>query len=65
MNHYRVFGRKCYIKREYGKIGKFDSRFDKGIVVGYSRKKKSYKCINLRLKKILESINVMNDEIDG
>jgi hypothetical protein len=24
-NHFRVFGRKCYIKKEYGKIGKFDS----------------------------------------
>jgi hypothetical protein len=25
MNHFRVFESKCYIKREYGNIGKFDS----------------------------------------
>jgi hypothetical protein len=29
VNHFRVFGRKCYIKREDGRIGKFDSRVDK------------------------------------
>jgi hypothetical protein len=41
VKHFRVFRRKCYIKREYGKIGKFNSRVDKGILVGYSRKNKS------------------------
>jgi hypothetical protein len=29
MKHFRVFGRKCYIKREYGKMRKFDSRVGK------------------------------------
>jgi hypothetical protein len=62
INHFRVFGRKCYIKREDKKIGKFDSRVDKGILVGYSRKIKTCKCYNLRLKKIVESINVKINE---
>jgi hypothetical protein len=53
-----VFGRKCFIKREYNMIGKFDSQFDKGILVGYSSKRKAYKCYNLRLNRIVESINV-------
>jgi hypothetical protein len=35
VKHFRVFGRKCYIKREDGRMGKFDSRVDKGILVGY------------------------------
>jgi hypothetical protein len=43
VKHFRVFGRKCYIKREDGRIGKFDSRVDKGILIGYSRKRKAYK----------------------
>jgi hypothetical protein len=38
---FRVFGRKCYIKREDNNIGKFDSRVDKGILVGYSIKNKA------------------------
>jgi transposase InsO family protein len=40
VKHFRVFGSKCYIKREYGRMGKFDSRVDKGILVGYSSTRK-------------------------
>ena len=29
VKHFRVFGIKCYIKREDGKMGMFDSRVDK------------------------------------
>jgi hypothetical protein len=36
VKHFIVFGSKWYIKREYGGMGKFDSRVDKGILVGYS-----------------------------
>jgi transposase InsO family protein len=34
VKNFRVFGNKCYIKREDGRMGKFDSRVDKGIIVG-------------------------------
>jgi hypothetical protein len=40
IKNFRVFGSKCYIKREDNKIGKFDSRVDEGILVGYSSKKR-------------------------
>jgi hypothetical protein len=62
VNHFRVIGRTCYIKREYNMIGKVDSQFDKGILVGYSRKIKAYKCYKLILKRIVENINVNIDE---
>jgi hypothetical protein len=65
VKQFRVFGRKCYIKREDDMIEKFDSRVDKGILVGCSRKRKAYKCFNIRLNKIVESIIVMIDEIEG
>jgi hypothetical protein len=58
VKHFRVFGSKCYIKREDDRVVKFYSRVDKGILVGYSRKIKAHKCYNLRLKNIVESINV-------
>jgi transposase InsO family protein len=58
VNHFRVFGSKCYIKREDDRMGKFDSRVDKGILVGYSSTRKEYKCCNLRLKKGVESNNI-------
>jgi hypothetical protein len=34
VKHFRVFGIKCYIKREYGRMGKFDSCVDKGVLFG-------------------------------
>jgi hypothetical protein len=34
VKHFRLFGSKCYIKREDNRVGKFDSRVDKGILVG-------------------------------
>jgi hypothetical protein len=29
VKHFRLFGSKCYIKREDGRMGKFDSRVEK------------------------------------
>jgi hypothetical protein len=43
-------------------MGKFDSHVDKGILVGYSSIRKEYNCYNLRLNKVVESINVTIDE---
>ena len=65
VKHFRIFGRKCYIKREDGIMGKFDSRVDKGVLVGYSSTRKSCKCYNIRINKLVESINVRVDETSG
>ena len=46
-------------------MGKFDSRVDKGVFVGYSSTRKEYKCYNLRLSKVVEKINVTIDETCG
>ena len=62
VKHLRIFRSRCQIKRDDGKIGKFDSQVDEGIFVGYSSKRKAYKCYNLRLGKIVETINVKIDE---
>jgi hypothetical protein len=65
VKHFRLFRRKCYIKREYGRMEKFDSRVDKGVLVGYSSKRKEYKCYNMSLNKVVESIIVTIDETGG
>ena len=64
VKYFRIFGRKCYIKREDKNLGKFESHVYEGIFVGYSRKRNAYKCYNLRRKHIVESINVTFGE-DG
>jgi hypothetical protein len=63
VKHFRIFGSESYIKREDGRMRKFDSRVDKGLLVGYSNTRKEYKFYNLRLNKVVESINVTIDEI--
>ena len=53
-----MFGNTCYIKRNEDDLGKFDSRTDEGIFLGYSSTKKAYRCFNKRLHKIEESDDV-------
>ena len=65
MYQFIVFRSKCYIKREDGRMRNFDSRVDKGVLVGYSSTRKPYKCYNLRLNKVVERINVTIDETGG
>jgi hypothetical protein len=62
IRHFKIFGRKCYIKRNEDNLGNFDSRVDEGILLGYSSKSKGYKCDNKRLHKIVESIYVKVNE---
>ena len=50
VKHFRVFGSKCYIKREDGRMGKFDSLVDKGILVGYSKYKESIQVLQYKIK---------------
>ena len=41
--YFKVFGSKCYIKRNEDDLGKFDSRTDEGIFLGYSSINKLYR----------------------
>lgn len=63
VKYFRIFGSKCYIKREDQKLGKFESCVDEGIFVGYSRKRKVYKCYNLRRKQIVENVTFDEDSV--
>jgi hypothetical protein len=43
IKHFKVFGSKFYIKNNDDHLGKFDSRDDEGIFLGYAMKSKGYK----------------------
>ena len=62
VKHFRVFGRKCFIKKIDEKLGKFKPTTDEGILLGYSSRSKGYKFYNKRLWKIVECIDVVIDE---
>jgi hypothetical protein len=63
IKYFKVFGSKCYIKRLDENLGKFDTRSDEGIFLGYASTKKAYRCYNLRLHKIVESEDVKVDDL--
>ena len=46
IKYFKIFGSKCFIKINDGSPGKFDSRVDEGIFLGYSTRIKAYKCYN-------------------
>ena len=57
--YFRAFGCRCYILNN-GKsnIGKFDSRSDEGIFLGYSDRSKAYRVFNKRTLVVEESVHV-------
>lgn len=61
VKYFKVFGRKCYILKD-NRNGKLDSKSDEGIFLGYSTKRKTYKCLNSKTNKVMESENVKVDE---
>jgi len=46
VKYFKIFGRKCYIKKTDENLGKFEPRVDEGILLGYSPHNKAYKCYN-------------------
>ena len=41
VKYFKIFGSKCFIKINDGSPGKFDSRVDEGIFLGYSIRSKA------------------------
>ena len=63
LNHLKVFGCKCFILHN-GKeqLGKFDSKEDEGIFLGYAINSHDYRVYNKRLMIIEEYVYVVFDE---
>ena len=59
ISYFRIFGCRCYILVN-GKtnLGKFDSRSDEGIFLGYSNRSKAYRVFNKRTLVVEESVHV-------
>lgn len=62
VKYVKIFGRKFFTKINDDLAGKFNSRIDEEIFLGYSTRSKAYKCYNNRLWKIVKSMDVNIDE---
>ena len=62
VKYFRIFGSTCFILKNRENVGKFDSRSDEGIFLGYSSTSKAYRVYNKRTMKIIETVNVVIDK---
>ena len=51
------------LKRLDENLRKFDARSDEGIFLGYASTKKEYRCYNIILHKVVESVDVKVDDL--
>ena len=58
----RVFGCKCFILNIKDNLGKFDSKADEGIFLGYSTFSKAYRVFHKRTLVVEKSMHVVFDE---
>ncbi|XP_039787282.1 uncharacterized protein LOC120653649 [Panicum virgatum] len=65
ISYFRVFGCKCYIFKKRKHLGKFESRYDVGFLVGYSSNSKAYRVFNNASRMIEETYDVEFDETNG
>ena len=62
IGYFKVFGCKCFILNTKKNLGKFDSKSDIGIFLGYSSSSKAYRVFNKRTLVVEESMHVIFDE---
>nr|GFC99772.1 hypothetical protein [Tanacetum cinerariifolium] len=60
-----VFGALCYPENDREDIGKLGAKGDIGFFIGYSADSRAYRIYNRRTKKIMETINVLFDELSS
>ena len=63
MKYFRIFGSTFFILKDTENVRKFDSRSDERIFLGYSSTRKAYLVYNKRTKKVMETVNVVIDEV--
>ena len=61
VKYFRIFGSTCFILKDRENVGKFDTRSNEGIFLGYSSSSKAYRVFNKRTSKVVEIVNVVID----
>jgi hypothetical protein len=62
VSHFRPFGCKCFVLKR-GNLDKFESRSFDGILLEYTPHSRSYRVYNFETNTVVESCNVIFDEI--
>ena len=63
VKYFRVSGSRCYVLKDHENLGKFESKSEEGIFLGCSSKSRAYRVYILSSKCMVESINVIVDDL--
>ena len=63
VKYFIIFGSTCFILKDRENVGKFDTQSDEGIFLEYSFTSKAYRVLNKRNRKVMETVNVVIDEV--
>jgi hypothetical protein len=55
VNHFHVFGCKCFILKKGKKLDKFEARSGDGIFFGYASHSRAYRVLSLETNQIVET----------
>jgi len=64
ISYFHIFRCYCYILNDKENLGKFDSKLDKRIFLGYATNSKGYRIYNLKNQTVEISMHVIFDEFD-
>lgn len=65
LSHLHIFGCTCYILNDREHLGKFDSRSDEGVFLGYSTQSMAYRVYNKTTRTVTDAVNVVFDDRSG
>ena len=65
ISYFHIFGSKCFILNNKDALGKFNSKCDEGIFLGYSVLSKAYTVFNKKTLPVEESIQVKVDDTNS
>ncbi|KAL0560690.1 hypothetical protein IC582_001101 [Cucumis melo] len=63
VKYFHIFGSTCFILSDRDHRRKWDSKSDRGIFLGYSANNRAYRVYSQRTKIVIESINVIIDDL--
>lgn len=63
LKYFHIFECVCYALNDREHLAKFDSKSDKCLFLGYSKNIRAYRMFNLQTSTIIESINVVLDDL--
>ena len=63
VKYFHIFGSKCYILADREQRRKMDPKSEEGIFLGYSTTRRAYRVFNSRTRTMMESVNVVVEDI--